>query len=650
MATTQPIEFPSLSDSCLPSSELDKQILRQLKHVWDQHSDTWGDKTKREFVDHVLKGYTRVTKTNQTQPSGHRLWGAGHMTFAVWVIFRVTYDDDKLSKPREWLRTKYKNIDPQSWAGPVSEKPAKLRGTNGGKASSSKGNLGSHGKSQEPDSPQSIEAMEICDNQSDHDDIHGDGTYSDDSHDSTDQDETNDKAITRSRLRAVKAPEPGRDLSRKRGTSDASINLRTKVQKTGSSRSSSSAEAAHLLEASGQSTAHTANSQSRSRPMQWKAKLQELRYPTRGLHQSRPALNRTASAGDQASLPPNPTAISFTQNSYDQNASRSSATPSRQWAGSQERSSRLSAPVFSYEKVDDQSVSEDPGDRILTRGHSTQSNHVRAKFGLIDHRSGESAASAQSLPQSLQCRDNTPTMAPQASSGSFVLSSSSCGKKQPHTREPLPLRLTTRQTLETAGDNFTQQPSGPQQLPLNDPDEPSWFRQFRTQYYSDQKETRERTAYEIKREVAGVVIQAVQDLIQPLSNSITQCVNTLAKHNANTAGVTEHIGQAASAAQELRDMKQVLGNIMDTSRVQLETSQREGAALQGLLLPAITEHRKDIDDLAQRAASIEERTTDVEEYLELQLTDNGGVSARNAPQGNENGHYTFGNHENARGD
>lgn len=162
MATTQPIEFPSLSDNRLPSGELDKQILRQLKHVWDQHSVTWDDKTKREFIDHIVNGDTRVTKTNQTQPSGHRLWKADHMTFAVWVIFRVTYDDEKLTRPREWLRTKYKNIDPQSWAGPVSKMPARPRGTNGGKAPSSKGNLGSHGKSHEPKSPQSIEAMEIC--------------------------------------------------------------------------------------------------------------------------------------------------------------------------------------------------------------------------------------------------------------------------------------------------------------------------------------------------------------------------------------------------------------------------------------------------------------------------------------------------------
>ncbi|PNP61322.1 hypothetical protein FNYG_14008 [Fusarium nygamai] len=649
MATTQSTEFPSLSDSRLPSSELDKQILVQLKYAWDEHSDTWDEETKREFVDHILKGETKVTKTNQVQPSGHRLWKANDITFATWLIFRVTYDEEKLSKPKQWLLKKYKNIDPESWVSPVSKKSAKPRGTKGEKASSSEENLGTVGKSQEPKSLRPAEAMEICDNESDYDKIHGDGTYKDDSHDSSDQDETNDKTITRSRFKAVNVPEPGRDLSRKRGTSNASVNLRTKLQKTDSLRTPSSTEEAHLPEASGQSTAHTADIQAHSRPLQWKAKLQELRLPVRGPHQSQPALNLGASASGQAYLSPNPTVVSFTQSSYDQNDFRSSTTP-RQWARSQERSSCLNTPVVSHEKkADDQSVPSDPRDCIQTRSHSTQSGHVRAKLGLVDPRAGESAASAQSLPRSPECRDNIPTMVPHGSSNSFVFSSSSYGEAKPHTREPLPLRVNHRETLETPGNVFTQQPSGLQQLPPDDPGEPSWFRQFRTQYYSDQKETRARIAYEIKREVTGIVFEAVQDLIQPLSNSITQCVDTLAKHNANAVGVTEHIDQAVSAAQDLRDMKQILNNIVNTSRLQLETSQREGAAIQGRLLPVIAEHRKDIDNLVQRATSIEERTTDVEEYLELQLADEGGHSARNAPQGNENEHHTFGNHEGTRG-
>ncbi|KAF5546780.1 hypothetical protein FMEXI_5470 [Fusarium mexicanum] len=500
------------------------------------------------------------------------------MTFAVWIIFRITYDDYKLSKPKEWLRTKYKNIDPQSWASPVSKKPVKPRGTKGKKARSSEENIAS----QEPKSPQSIEAMDICDNESDYDDIHGDGTYEDDNNDGDDQDETNGKTVTRSRFKAVNVPEPNRDLSRKRGTSNPSLNLRTKLQKLDFPRTPSSAEATRL-------------------------RILGMAFP-------------------------------------------SSATPSRPWARSQEQSSRLSAPVVSYEKLDDQSVSEDPRDRILFRGHSTQSDHVRAKSGLVDQCSGESGTSTQRLPRPIECRGNTSTMAPQGSSDSFVFSSSSHEKEHSRTGERLPLRLTTRESLGTPGDVSTQQPYGLQQLPLDDPDEPSWFRQFRTQYYSDQKETREGIAYHIKRQVTGVVFQAVHDLIQPLSNSITQCVDTLAKHNANTAGETGHIGQAVSAAKELRDMKQILSNIVDTSRVQLEASQREGAAIQGLVLPAITEYRKDIDDLVQRTTSIEERTSDVEEYLELQLAYRGGDSTRNAPQVDENNHHAFGNHESTGGE
>ncbi|KLP04300.1 Uncharacterized protein LW94_1693 [Fusarium fujikuroi] len=421
--------------------------------------------------------------------------------------------------------------------------PAKSRGTNDGKSSSSKGNIGSHGKSQEPKSPQSIEAMEICEEESDHDDIKVDGTYKDDNNDGDDQDEANPKPITRSRFRAANVPEPGRDPSRKRGTSNASVNLlRTKVQKTDSPKTPLSAENGHLrefmgfgvrnsissmiVEPSGPSTVPTVDNQARARPLEWKAKVQDLRVYGRGLNQNRLVPNRLAFTGDQTSLPPNPTAVSFTQESYDPNGFRRSQEPSL----------RSSAPALSLEKwANDQRISGDPRDRILYRSHSTQSDHVRAKSGLVDHRSGESAASAQSLPQSHDCRGNTRTMAPRGSSDSFMFSLSSYGKEQPQTGEALPLRLTPRD-------------------------------------------------------------------------------------------------QVHQATRDLKDMKQILNSIVETSRVQLEASQREGATIQELLLPAMTEHRKDIDNLVQRTTSIEERTSDVEEYLELQLADMGGESVRNAPR------------------
>ncbi|KAG4252985.1 hypothetical protein FPRO03_08434 [Fusarium proliferatum] len=584
MATTQPIEFPSLSDSRLPSGELDKQILRQLKHVWDQHSVTWDDKTKQEFIDHIVNGDTRVTKTNQTQPSGHRLWKADHMTFA-------------------------------SWAGPVSKMPARPRGTNGGKAPSSKGNLGSHGKSHEPKSPQSIEAMEICEEESNDDDSRGDGTYEDGNNDGDEQDETN-VSYLEDNLEILLTNTTQGNYPKRPTPPELHHLLRAPI---------------YAIEPSGPSMAPTVDSQARPRTLEWQAKLHELKEYRRGLNQNRLVLNCAALTGDQASLQPNPTAVSFTQESNDQNAFQSSVTSSQQLARSQEPSLRSSASALSPERrANDQIFSGDPRDRILICEHSTQSDHVRAKFGLVDRRSGESAASTQRLPRSPELRGNPPTMARQ---GSLVSSSSSNGKEQPHNKGSLPFRLITRETLESPGNVFTQQPSSIRQLPHDDPDEPSWFRQFRTEYYFDQKETRERIEHQIKSDLTGIVFQAVEDLIQPLSNSIIQCVDALAKHNANTAGVTEQIDQATSAAQDLRDMKQILNNIVDTSRVQLELSQREGATIQGLL-PAITEHRKDIDNLFQRTTSIEERTSDVEEYLELQLTDKGGDSARNAPRGN----------------
>ncbi|CCT63568.1 uncharacterized protein FFUJ_05288 [Fusarium fujikuroi IMI 58289] len=632
MATTQPIEFPSLDDVRLPSTPEDKELLRELKLAWDQHSAQWDNETKHEFIDRILKGYTKVTNTNQAQPSAHRLWKAGNITFAVWIILRVTYDEEKLSKPREWLRHKYKNFDPQSWASPIPKKTPNPQGTNGGNTFSSKENLRSHANSQEPKSPQSIEAMEICEEERDYDNIHGDSTYTDND-DGDDQDEDKPKPITRSRFRAANVPEPVRDLSRKRGTSNASVNLRTKLQKTDSPKTPLSAGATHLLEPSGPSTALTIDNQARARPLEWKAKLQDLRVYRRGLNQNRLVLNRPAFTCDQASLPPNPTAVSFTQESDDQNG----------FQRSQEPSFRSIAPALSLENtVNDQRCSGDPRDRILFREHSAQSDHVRANFGLVGHRSGEAAASTQRLPRSPELRGNTRTMAPRGSSDSFMFSSSSYGKEQAHTGEPLPLRLNPRETLKSPKGIYTQQPSSLQQLPCDDPDEPSWFRRFRRQYHSDQKETCGRIADQVTKNVTGIVVQAVHDMIQPLCNSLAQCVDTLAKHNTNAAG-----DQVNLATRDLRDMKQVLNSVVETSRVQLEASQREGATIQEILLPAMTEHRKDIDNLVQRAISIEERISDVEEYLELQFADKGGDSARNAPQDE---YHTFGNQEGAGGD
>ncbi|KAF4950821.1 hypothetical protein FGADI_7912 [Fusarium gaditjirri] len=158
MAGIQPVEFPSLGDNRLPSGEQDKQILRRLKNACGQHSAQWDDETKREFVEYILKGYTRVTKTNEAQPSGHRLWTPPNITFAVWLLFRVTYEDDKLTKPKEWLRAKYKNIDPNSWVSPKYKKPKKSKG----KRTSSSSN-----RATKPPPPQSSEPMNIFDDDDD---------------------------------------------------------------------------------------------------------------------------------------------------------------------------------------------------------------------------------------------------------------------------------------------------------------------------------------------------------------------------------------------------------------------------------------------------------------------------------------------------
>jgi hypothetical protein len=114
--------------------------LVRLKELWEEHSHLWSQETKESLVQHILAGDTRITKTNEPQPSGHKLWTA-KITFAVWIIFRAQYSMEKLSKMNARLVEEFPGIDPSSWKSPGFKKPrspAKSRADVGSKPSASK--------------------------------------------------------------------------------------------------------------------------------------------------------------------------------------------------------------------------------------------------------------------------------------------------------------------------------------------------------------------------------------------------------------------------------------------------------------------------------------------------------------------------------
>ncbi|EMT60970.1 hypothetical protein FOC4_g10012261 [Fusarium odoratissimum] len=107
---------------------------------------------------------------------------------------------------------------------------------------------------------------------------------------------------------------------------------------------------------------------------------------------------------------------------------------------------------------------------------------------------------------------------------------------------------------------------------------------------------RQRMANGVTKSFTGLSSQSVQGSIEPLSNSVIQRAETMASHHTQTTGRTEKIDQAGATVQNLREIKKVLAEIAATNREQLDAFQKERAEIE------------------------------VEEYLELRLTNNGGDS------------------------
>ncbi|KAM0488817.1 hypothetical protein ACHAP7_000863 [Fusarium lateritium] len=98
------------------------ELLAHPKELWDEHSDVWDHETKESLIRYICQGDTDITKTNIETPSGHKLWRTP-ISFAIWTIFRVQYDQRKLPLMKSRMLEKFPGIDLSSWKSPGFKKP-----------------------------------------------------------------------------------------------------------------------------------------------------------------------------------------------------------------------------------------------------------------------------------------------------------------------------------------------------------------------------------------------------------------------------------------------------------------------------------------------------------------------------------------------
>ncbi|SCO39095.1 uncharacterized protein FFMR_05516 [Fusarium fujikuroi] len=576
MADNQSIQFPSLGDSSLPSSEQDKQLLGRLKSAWDQYSDKWDNETKREYIGYILDGKTKITKINKDQPSGYRLWKANDITFATWLIFWVTYDDDKLTKLKEWLRTKFKNIDPYSWISPNFKRPKK-----------SKSRIGSSSKTQAlPPPPQSNDPMNISDD--DDDDVM-----------TIDAPENLQNAF-----QAINAPKVAEGAERKRSFSAANETLADIVRQhtfdtSQLAESATSAETPRRSIAPAPGPVLTPNrhlfGQGRT-PFQEKLAQKRSRniahsqgQVQQNLIQSGVAFQRPATDPPQGSPPrfpslgtveqtahhhPAPQPVYHqpaTQPGYHQPTTQSAtqSTPPSIFGQPAEgrhifnpsiprsdqsvtrRSSAMTGDIATspYGKTDD--AMSDTSDPMGSQGSS---GHRSSSFSGVRKAKWQTPGNADKSvptqhPLSSQTKDESPTVVAQRSRDPFVSSpGSSHGKSRKSNLFQSNNRETDGRRLMATGESIAQDSSDNGHLS----GEPLWFQSFRREYFSQQKqrelceEIGDRVALKIKGQIAdkvtteikGLILQAVKEVTAPIGDSLIKCIEAIARHYNTSANIT----------------------------------------------------------------------------------------------------------------
>lgn len=110
--------------------------------------------------------------------------------------------------------------------------------------------------------------------------------------------------------------------------------------------------------------------------------------------------------------------------------------------------------------------------------------------------------------------------------------------------------------------------------------------------------------------IKGLILQAIEEVTAPTSNSLIKCIETMADHQNTSADITGKIDAVRAANADVQRMTELLSNIKVSSQQKAEAFKFEGVAI-NKLLPAIQDYHDDIDRLKQHAS-------DVEDYLGLQ--------------------------------
>lgn len=115
---------------------------------------------------------------------------------------------------------------------------------------------------------------------------------------------------------------------------------------------------------------------------------------------------------------------------------------------------------------------------------------------------------------------------------------------------------------------------------------------------------------EVATKIKGLILQALEEVTAPMSNSLIKCIETMAEHQNTSADITGKIDAVRAASADVQRITELLSNIKVSSQQQAEAFKSEGVAI-NQLLPAIQGHHDDIDRPKQHAS-------DVEDYLGLQ--------------------------------
>ncbi|QGI59844.1 hypothetical protein CEK26_003826 [Fusarium fujikuroi] len=113
--------------------------------------------------------------------------------------------------------------------------------------------------------------------------------------------------------------------------------------------------------------------------------------------------------------------------------------------------------------------------------------------------------------------------------------------------------------------------------------------------------------------IKGLILQAIEEVTAPTSNSLIKCIETMAKHQNTSADITGKIDAVRAANADVQRMTELLSNIKVSSQQQAEAFKSEGVAI-NKLLPAIQDYHDGIDRLKQYAS-------DVEDYLDRWAAD-----------------------------